>query len=75
MSVHPARALIGWRTSSGSRHMSRPGHREAFYSLFWLDQGVTRVGFLCSFFYVFVFLCFWPGMVLNQGQLSVVVSD
>jgi hypothetical protein len=26
-------------------------------------------------FYVFVFLCFWPGVVLNQGQLSIVVSD
>ena len=55
--------------------VSRPGHREAFYSLFWLGQGVTRVGVLCHFFYVFVILCFWPGMVLNQGQLSVVVSD
>ena len=55
--------------------VSRPGHREAFYSLFWLGQVVTRVGVLCSFFYVFVFLCFCPGMDLNQGQLSVVVSD
>ena len=26
--------------------------------------------FLC-----FLFLCVWPGMVLNQGQLSIVVSD
>ena len=23
----------------------------------------------------FLFLCVWPGMVLNQGQLSIVVSD
>ena len=43
--------------------------------LFWFGQGVIWVGILCSFFYVLVFLCFWPGMVLNQGQLSTVVSD
>jgi hypothetical protein len=54
--------------------MSRPGHREAFYSLFWLGQGVTRVFILCHFFYVFLFLCVWPGVVLNQRQLSI-VSD
>jgi hypothetical protein len=36
---------------------------------FWLGQGVTRVGSL-----VFYFLC-WPGMVPNQRQLSIVVSD
>ena len=24
---------------------------------------------------IFVFLCVWPGMALNQGQLSIVVSD
>ena len=35
--------------------MSRPGYREAFYSLFWLGQGVTRVGILCPFFYVLYF--------------------
>ena len=29
-----------------------------FMSLFWFGQGVTRVGILCSVFYVFVFLCF-----------------
>ena len=37
--------------------MSCPGHREAFFSLFWLGQGVTRVGILCYFVYVFL-LCF-----------------
>ena len=61
--------------SSVLQNLSRPGHREAFYSLLWLDQVVTRVGMLCSFFYVFVFLCLWPGMVPNQRQLSIIVSD
>ena len=49
--------------------LSRPDLREHFYSLFWLGQGVTRVGTV-----VFVFLC-WPGMVPNQRQLFSVVSD
>ena len=49
--------------------LSRPDVREPFYSLFWLGQGVTRVHTL-----VFLFLC-WPGMVPNQRQLSIVVSD
>ena len=48
---------------------------ELFMSPFWFGQGVIWVGILCSLFYVFVVLCFWPGMVLNQGQLSIVVSD
>ena len=46
-----------------SPRLSRPDLRDPFYSLFWLDQGVTRVGTL-----VFAFLC-WPGMVPNQRQL------
>ena len=29
--------------------MSRPDHREPFYSLFWLGWGVTRVGNLGCF--------------------------
>ena len=49
--------------------MSRPDHREPFYSLCWLGRGVTRVGNLGCFF-----LC-WPGMVPNQRQLSIVVFD
>ena len=49
--------------------MSCPDHRETFYSLFWLGRGVTRVGDL-----VHLFLC-WPGMVPNQRQLFIVVSD
>ena len=44
--------------------MSRPGHR-GFYSLFWLGQGVTRVGILVSLFLCFLFLCFWPCVVPN----------
>ena len=49
--------------------MSRPDHREPFYSLFSLGRGVTRVGNLGC-----LFLC-WPGMVPNQRQLFIVVSD
>ena len=55
--------------------MSRPGRRERFMSLFWFGQGVIWVGSLCSMFYDFVFLCVWPCVVLNQKQLSIVVSD
>ena len=51
-----------------------PGHREAFYSLFWLGQGVTRVGILCPFFYVLYFYALaWygseSGCLLNGVQL------
>ena len=49
--------------------VSCPDLEEPFISLFWLGQGVTRVGSL-----VFLFLC-WPGIVPNQRQLSIVVSD
>jgi hypothetical protein len=51
-------------------YVSRPDLREPFISLFWLGQGVTRVGSL-----VFYFLC-WPGRVPNQRHLQfIVVSD
>jgi hypothetical protein len=46
-----------------------------FMSLFWIGQGVIWVGILCSFFLCFCISLFRPGMVLNQGQLSIVVSD
>jgi hypothetical protein len=49
--------------------LSHPDHREPFYSPFWLGRGVTRVGNLGI-----LFLC-WPGMVPNQKQLFIVVSD
>ena len=56
--------------------LSRPDLRELCMSLFWFGQGVIWGWvFYVIFFYVFVFLCFWPGMVLNQGQLTIVVSD
>ena len=45
-------------------------------SLFWFGQGVSWGGhFYVLCFYDFLSLCFWPGVVLNQGQLSIVVSD
>ena len=55
--------------------LSRPDLREHFMSLFWFGQGVIWVGSLCSMFFDFLFLCVWPGVVLNQRQLSTVVSD
>ena len=36
---------------------------------------MTRVGILVSLFLSFLFLCFWPSVVPNQRQLSIVVSD
>ena len=39
-----------------------------------LVRAWVGVGSLCPFFYV-VFLCVWPSMVLNQRQVSFVVSD
>ena len=54
--------------------MSRPDRRKLFMSLFWFDQGVIWVGILCPFS-MFCISLFWPGMVLNQEQLSIVVSD
>ena len=43
-------------------------------SLFWFGQGVIWVGILFCFLCFFISM-FWPGMVLNQGQLSIVASD
>jgi hypothetical protein len=43
-------------------------------SLFWFGPSVSWGGhFYVLCFYDFLFLCF--GQVLNQGQLSIVVSD
>jgi hypothetical protein len=55
--------------------LSRPDLRETFYFSIWLGQGVmwgvhSMFCFLCFFISMF-----WPGMVLNQGPLSIVVSD
>ena len=41
--------------------------------LFWFGQGAIWVGSLRSMFYDFLFLCVWPGVVLGQRQLSIVV--
>ena len=49
--------------------VSRPDLREPFYLSIWLGRGVIWVGIL-----VYLFLC-WPGLVPNQMQLSIVVSD
>jgi hypothetical protein len=38
-----------------------------------LVRAWVGVGCLCSF--VYVVFCIWPGMVLNQRQVSLVVSD
>ena len=43
--------------------------------LFWFGQGVSWGGHSMFCVLCFLFLCGWPGMVLNQGQLSIVVSD
>ena len=56
-----------------AQNVSRPDRRERFMSLFWFGQGVIWVGSLM--FYDFLFLCVWPGVVLNQRQLSIVDSD
>ena len=49
--------------------VSRPDLREPFYFSIWLGQGVIWGG------HSVLFSMFWLGMVLNQGQLSIVVSD
>jgi hypothetical protein len=52
--------------------LSRPELREPFYVsiLGWSGCGHSMFCFLCFFISMF-----WPGMVVNQGQLSIVVSD
>ena len=46
-----------------------------FMSLFWFGEGVSWGGQSMFCVLCFLFLCGSPGMVLNQGQLSIVVSD
>ena len=55
--------------------MLRPDLREPFYFSIWLGQGVMWGGQSMFYFLCFSISLFWPGMVLNQGQLSIVVSD
>ena len=56
-----------------SRCVSRPDLRALFYFSIWLGQGVMWGVHSMFYFLCFVFLCFCR--VLNQGQLSIVVSD
>ena len=44
-------------------------------SLFGLVRVRFGVGVLCFVIYDFCISMFWPGMVLNQGQLSIFVSE
>ena len=55
--------------------MSRPDLRELCMSLFWFGQGVIWGGHSMFLFLCFCISLFWPGMALNQGQLTIVVSD
>ena len=54
--------------------LSRPDLSSFFMSLFWFGQGVSWGGHSMFLFYVLYF-CFWPVMVPNQRQLSIIVSD
>ena len=48
---------------------------ELIMSLFWVWSGCDLGGHSMFYFLSFCISLFWPGMVLNQGQLSIVVSD
>ena len=56
-------------------YLSRPDLRETFNFSIWLGQGVMWGGHSMFCFLCFFISMFWPGMVLIQGQLSIVVSD
>ena len=53
--------------------LARWDAREPFYVSVW--SGCDLGGHSLFFFLCFCISMFWPGMVLNQGQLSIVVSD
>ena len=55
--------------------MSRPDLREPFYGLFLVWSGCDLGGHSMSFISMICVSMCWPGVVLNQGQLSIVVSD
>ena len=57
------------------KQLSGPDLREPFYFSIWLGQGVMWGGHSMFCFLCFFISMFWPGMVVNQGQLSIVVSD
>ena len=54
--------------------LSRPDLSSFLCLYFWFGQGVSWGGHSMFLFYVLYF-CVWPGMVPNQRQLSIVVSD
>jgi hypothetical protein len=55
--------------------MSRPDLKEPFYAYILVGSGCDLGGHSMFRFLCFFISMFWPGMVLNQGQLSIVVSD
>jgi hypothetical protein len=55
-----------------ARLLSRPDLSSFYMSLFYFGQGVSWGG---HSMFCFLFLCVWPGMVPNQRQLAIVVSD
>ena len=55
--------------------MSHPDLREPFYVSIWFGQGGIWGEHPMFFISMICVSMFWPGMVLNQGQLSIVVSD
>ena len=54
--------------------VSRPDLREPFY-VYLVWSGCDLGGHSMFWFLGLCISMFWPGMVLNQGQLSIVVSD
>ena len=54
--------------------LSRSDHR-VFYVSILVWSGCDLCGHSMFLFLCFCISLFWPGMVLNQGQLSIVVSD
>ena len=54
--------------------MSRPDLR-AFYVSILVWSGCDLGWAFYVIFSMFCISLFWPGMVLNQGQLSIIVSD
>jgi hypothetical protein len=53
----------------------RPDLRETFYFSLCLGQGEMWGGHSIFLFLGSFISMFWPGMVFNQGQLSIIVSD
>ena len=55
--------------------VSRLDRREPFKVSIWFGRGVIWGGHSMLCFLWFCVSMFWPGMIINQGQLSIVVSD